>query len=94
MEKKDLIMNALQSGNNAARLYAGLHDLNVETSSSSYGFSVKVGFYPRDKKNELKRDENGELVYHHWEFNEWDNLENLQDEFCKMNKFLNNPKNF
>ena len=95
MEKRDLIMRALAVGQSATVLYAGRHDVTIETRSADYGFGVIIMLYPRNKEKELIYDksENGrELRLHSFEFFEWNSFEDLQKEFSKMNKFMFDSK--
>lgn len=98
MEKKDIIMKALEAGLSAAKLYAGLHDLTIVTNSLDGNMSISVSLYPRDKKGYLKQtvNERGQetLVGFGWCFGEWDNVPVLENRLRDMCKTLNNPKSF
>ena len=96
MEKRDLIMRALAVGQSATVLYAGRHDVTIETRSADYGFGVIIMIYPRNKEKDLIYDksENGRefLRLHSFEFFDWNSFEDLQKEFSKMNKFMFDSK--
>lgn len=90
MDKKDLIAKVLRKAQNYQQLLAGVHDLAIDAAATSGMLHLTVSLYPRDEKNELCRDENGELILMQWNYyDSLDSEEQLENKLKDMCETLN-----
>lgn len=95
MEKIELLHNILRSAQTHQYLYAGYHDIQIETSSFRGDLWIKVMLFPRNAQNgKLQYKKGGEVDLHYWVFRESDEFETTQKRFQEMNTLLSDPKNF
>lgn len=90
MDKKELIVKVLRKAQSYQQLLVGVHDVNVDATATNGTLHVTVSFYPRDEKNELCRDDKGELILMQWSYYEaLDSEEELENQLKNMCETLN-----
>lgn len=89
MDKKEIMVKALRKAQNYQQLLAGVHDVTVDATATSGTLHLTVILYPRDEKNELRKDD-GKLISMQWGYYEsLDSEEELEDQLKDMCETLN-----
>lgn len=84
------MVKVLRKAQSYQMLLVGVHDVNVDAAATSGMLHVTVSVYPRDEKNELRKDEDGELILMQWSYYETlDSEEELEDQLKDMCETLN-----